>query len=766
MLPSQRELYHSVQSFPPSTTMGGMLVGQMVRGPYLPYRGSKERDRVLRLYDNDENNTLWQGTRSGFSKKVASVEYTIDGEDDKLTQYYHDVLGNAHFGRGWQHFIKLCVRDYLSQSYGCVIEIVGYGEADEPLPADVPIIGINHLDSGRCYFTGNPIYPVIYYSLWDGRLHKMHADRVYILVDDPDPDERYLGIGTCALERAIAVAQREIRMAQYIESKLDDKPNPGVNVFSNLGEPQYEKAIAKYLQDMSNDARPVFGRTLNLFSVDPREPAKLESVPFSTPPDKFDFTQYVSLDVDMLALAFGTDRQEIWQLQGGNIGSAGQSEVLAEKSRGKTFGDFLTSLQRFLNWAILPVSCEAKLQDNDERKQKAQAEIDNMLADVATKLGQLPGVSTQMILQMLVDKSDTFKDAFTDENGKIILPIVDRYTPQQAINVDTVQPVAADQSAVAEAPQGQQQLTQAAQPSSLDGNTPVESDELQRTKDFDPSEPRDEYGRWTSGESLGVEHWVSSSGHSPKAGKNIWTSERGDFVRSSRQPSSYHYPHIPSSRIRSSGYEYYSGTSEWEKLANRRMSRLVRKEFDSTKSFNTTSATFKMRFTDIVSQALDKLLTPAEFETLMLANLESAGRNAFLDGLKQGGVDKLSELDESEFMRWTIDQIDFIDTLKQDVYSQSITQSQVPLRADMWSNKSLTDVYNMGLSSADRDGMYMWVYGDTEHCDDCARLNGQTHRYSEWYSRNWLPQSDKLACHGFLCKCRLIKTTQSASGRF
>lgn len=665
MLPTQRDLRETVISFPPSTTMGGILAAQTQRGPYLPYRGSKERDRVLRLYDHDENNTLWQGAASGMTKKWASVEYTIDGDDGELVQYYHDLLGNAHLGRGWPTFVKLLGRDFLTQTYGGVIEIAGYGNEWDPLPPDLPIVGINHLDSGRCYFTGNPIYPVIYYSLWDGRLHKMHADRVYIMVDDPDPDERYLGIGTCALERAIAVAQREIRMAQYIETKLDDKPNPGILTLQGIADEQWKAALARYILEQGADARPIFGRTLVLGNT--VNEVRAESIPFSQPPDKFDFTQYVSLDVDMLALALGCDRQEIWQLQGGNIGSGQQSEILAEKSRGKTFGDFLTALERFLNWAVLPTQLKASLKDNDERKQKAQAEIDQMYSSVAQQLSALPGVSTKMILQLLVDKSETFKNAFTDESGKIILPIVDRYTMQQAVSVDSVTPVPPNQAALAQTPEGQTVEAMAPQgaqveQTSLDSDTPATEEKV--------------------------------------------------------------------------------------------------------KSFNTTSAAFKMRFVDIAAQSIDRLLTPAEFETLLLATLERSGQDAFMDGLSQGGINELSDLDRSELMRWTIDQIDFIDSLKSDIFEGGLTLAQVPMRADMWANKSLTDAYNMGVSSADRDGMYEWVYGATEHCADCARLNGQVHRYSQWYSKGWLPQSDRLDCHGYLCQCRLVKTQRSASGRF
>ena len=648
MLPPVNNVTHSVQDFPPPNTMGGAWFTEYKRGPYLPVRGSKERDRILRLYDHDENNTLWQGARSGFSKKVASVQYSIEGDSDTEVQYYQDLLGNAHFGRGWQHFIKLMIRDYLTQSYGAVVEIVGYGDEWEPLPEGLPILGVNHLDSGCCYFTGNPIYPVVYYSLWDGRLHRMHADRVYILVDDPDPDERYLGIGTCALERAIAVVQREIRMAQYIDTKLDDKPNPGILALGGLGEAQWDQAVTKYIMQQSNDARPVFGRTMIIGNTN--KEIDIKSIPFSEPPEKFDWIQYTNTDVDMLCAAFGMDRQELWQLTGGNIGSSAQSEVLAEKSRGKTFGDFLAALERFLNWSILPVSLEAKLKDDDERKRKAQAEIDEKYASIASTLAALPGVSAEMVLKVMVNASDTFKNVFTNDKGQIVLPIADPQTLQQSTTLDEVKPVAPEQSAVAET---------AADESTATGDTPIQ------------------------------------------------------------------------------------------------------------KAYSSTAVTFKMRFTDIVSNAVAKVITPTEFDTLMLALLERSGRNALLDGLKQGGVSEIDETDEFELSNWLIKQIDFIDKLKREVYAGTLQQTQIPMRSDMWSNVSLKDAYNIGVLSADKNGMYEWIYDHDvkQHCPDCKRLNQQRHRFLEWNRRNWLPTSHRLEC-GLACKCKLVKTTLPAQGRF
>jgi hypothetical protein len=429
MLPSVRAMTNTAQSFaPPNSAGAGPMVWEFNRSPYLPPRGTKQRDLALRWIDRNDDNMLWQGATSGIIKKISTVSFTVTG---KQAQYYQDMLGYAHFGHGWEYLLKLILRDYLTQSYGAIFEIAGPGEPDTQL-IEAPT-GINHLDAGRCYVTGNPIYPLLYYSLWDGKLHKMHASRVYMMVDDPDPDERYLGIGRCALERYITVAQREILMAQYVNAMLDDKPQPGLLALSGIALPAWETLVSRYMQEQSNNERPVFGKTLVMTSVDPNAPVKAEVIPFSQTPEKFDFIKYTDEDVSALALALGVDRQELWELAGRGLGSGSQSAVLAMKSRAKLYGDMLTSLERFMNWAILPDDCEFTFIEHDSQTDVAQTAIDVQLATLAQTLSQIPGISPLEIKRMLVHRSDTFKDAMTDENGEISVPSEDPKTPAQLV---------------------------------------------------------------------------------------------------------------------------------------------------------------------------------------------------------------------------------------------------------------------------------------------------------------------------------------------
>jgi hypothetical protein len=651
MLPSAQALRNTAVSWPPTNSTGpALFIIDIQRGPILAPRGSKWREAQLRFFDHYDFSALWQGARSGVIKKLANVSYKINGPPAKV-QYYQDILGNAHFGHGWEYLQKLTIRDFLTQGYGAIFEIAGPGDPDKPL-LEAPT-GLNHLDAGRCYVTGNPIYPLLYYSLWDGKLHKMHASRVYMLVDDPDPDERYFGIGTCALERAIAVNQREIRMGQYVDSLLDDKPQPGLLSLTGVSDNNWQALVANYLAQQQNDERPVFGRTLVLTSIDPNATVKAEVIPFAQTPEKFDFQKYTDLDVSALALALGIDRQELWELAGRGIGSGSQSAVLAMKSRAKLYGDVLTGNERFMNWAFLPEDCEFEYVEHDAQQDVTQTAIDLQLAQLAQTLAAIPGVSPLEIKKLLAARSDTFRDAMTDEMGRITVVSED---PKPAPQINAGEP-------------------------SVSGDTPVDA-----------------------------------------------------------TPPSSAAPKLPSGQ-------------------------LVAQQ--TTKAFSVTSTDFRNHFASIVTRAVDKQIRRNQAENLLLGLLLSSGTKAFEDGLAQGGVMEMDEDDQAEVQDFVASSIDYLDPLLDSAFDGTLLLDQVEPRAEMWSNKSLQQMYDAGRISADKNGYYVWTLGRTEkHCPDCERLSGQIHRFKDYYSRGWIPKGDRLSCHGFRCDCRLDKTSGPGQGNF
>ncbi len=88
-------------------------------------------------------------------------------------------------------------------------------------------------------------------------------------------------------------------------------------------------------------------------------------------------------------------------------------------------------------------------------------------------------------------------------------------------------------------------------------------------------------------------------------------------------------------------------------------------------------------------------------------------------------------------------------------------------RVETWAAR-YTDVVNRAkLESSKNNWRFEWIYGDTEHCDTCAKLNGTVMKAWEWMESAFHPQrppNEMLDCGGWRCKCKLERTKKKRTG--
>lgn len=193
-------------------------------------------------------------------------------------------------------------------------------------------------------------------------------------------------------------------------------------------------------------------------------------------------------------------------------------------------------------------------------------------------------------------------------------------------------------------------------------------------------------------------------------------------------------------------------------------------DYTGCKTIQATRTKFEDDLEGIINAARDGSLTRRRFAPVMRSVLSRAINSAFEDGLEDGGVDPRdkSDDDNSAIVRLIADANQYVSALSAVLYSETgISDAEAAQKPTMWYNKSISPAYDAGRMSADRNGLYEWVYGSTEHCSDCRALNGQIHRLRDYVKSGWMPQSDQLECKGYNCKCRLVKRTGvRARGRF
>lgn len=421
------QLRESVQTFPDAKknpAAGSFWIMDSVRGEILPAWGTRERERVLRLFYRHEDNWMGQSAFSGLNKKWAATKWELSGKY-RLNQY-QTMLRSGEFGLGWDALVQRVGLDFLRQDGGAYIELIAPGKPDRPPTGAV--VGLAHLDSLRCFPTGDPEYPVVYYNRL-GKMHLLHRTRVLHMVDAPDGDDGNPGYGICALSRAISVVQQQIHMMRYITTALDEKPPPGMVVASNINEAQRNLAFARYNAEQQMDSHPDWGRTAWFYSIDPTQAAKLEMVSFSRPPENWSYREYTELHVNAWALALGVDVQELWQLTGGNIGSGAQSQVLHAKSQGRTFGSFLSRFERAIN-DVLPESLTFTFKLRDPFEELEEAQHAKLWGEFAMQVA--PTMTLDERRRLLASQVQAYQDAVTDDAGEIaVLEDVDPETTGQ-----------------------------------------------------------------------------------------------------------------------------------------------------------------------------------------------------------------------------------------------------------------------------------------------------------------------------------------------
>jgi hypothetical protein len=430
---------YSVRQFSPNA-WGGFVGDAMgflwpSRADLLPRWGTLECDIALRIMHYSQHNALWSGASKIWIEKLLGTPYEISGGRN-LTLQWQDLFFESDFGEGYDTLMMKGLTDYLTLNRGMFIEKVSYGEPDTPIKEGAKILGLNHLDALRIYFTGNREWPYIYQSEWGGGLHRMHYTRIIHLAESPSPDTLWFGMGKSALYDALTVANAQILLGRHQNEMLNDLPPPGIVIFNNVKADEVETAMKQFEYERVRDGQSVYRAPLSLSSKDPSQPATVTFVPMSTVPEGFDYSKYMEVHVNLLALTLQLDPQDIWPLASRAMGSGMQSGILAQKAASKGPGYILTRLTRVWNM-VLPRPLEWEYKAQNEAQGKETADIAKVWTDM---LKEVTYMSDDEKRQLAANQIPAFADVLQDENGEIRLFDADPKTVEQAIiATDTTQ---------------------------------------------------------------------------------------------------------------------------------------------------------------------------------------------------------------------------------------------------------------------------------------------------------------------------------------
>lgn len=360
-------------------------------------QSSKVRDKQLRAFI---------GTESQFTSALGIVitrnsafNWELEGEP-RSADRVHQILTEANMGEGWENFIAKVSLDLYTQDAGSFVEVV----RDGALPTS-PLIGINHLDSARCWHTGDPLKPVIYQDVKQ-KFHLLNWWNVVTLSEMPTAIEGLYGLQWCAETRLMMAAQIMRNIAIYKKEKSGGRNTRAIHLVQGLTTEQVNDAIGDLKNRADAEGFMRYMQPVVIGSHDPQATLDVKTLELASLPDGFDektaFDQYVN----MIAMAFQSDYQEFAPLPGGNLGTSMQSQVLHMKSRGKGPGLFMKLIKNMMNNRILPKNVRFSFEEQDLDAEQAQADISKTRAEARKMRIEAGELTAEEARQIAVDNGD------------------------------------------------------------------------------------------------------------------------------------------------------------------------------------------------------------------------------------------------------------------------------------------------------------------------------------------------------------------------
>jgi hypothetical protein len=395
----------------------------------LPAYWSPRRDLVLSNTPKKED--MWAAAVAIAATRFAAHGYVIKDSQDSSRKVAasQQLLKRANGGEGWVPFALKIMRDLLTCDNGVFIRIRRAGDevvkikvknqmiagadtggfAEAAVTTARPgakIEGLYHLDSLRCVRTGNLAYPVRYMSV-QGVQQILRWDQVLMYADQPSPRAELFGVGECAASRAYKTIAKLAAMEQLVYENLTGGGANKLVFLQGINDPTLQAILKSGEADAQAKGLVYYlGTILGAIPSD----TPITSVEVKLKELLSNFVPKDERDNGYLIYAnnIGVPVQSIQPLSGQGLGTGTQTLVLDDAAKGQgAMPAFIKWWEQTVSDRIFPSTTELAFEDeNDQRDQKAKAEVQKLRAD--TRAAQISSgeISPAMARQLAVDSED------------------------------------------------------------------------------------------------------------------------------------------------------------------------------------------------------------------------------------------------------------------------------------------------------------------------------------------------------------------------
>jgi hypothetical protein len=385
-----------------------MLVGYSQGGtslvlknlPDLPAYWSQERDSILASTVQESH---WAQAVGIALFKLGSRSFDIDGDVPFLRKERARsiVRGYDYIGQVSRGFA-----DYILRDNGWFIEVVRQSNA-----AGSRVLGLNYLSSSRCYPTGNPEIPVVYWDLL-GRWHELRAHQVIRFVDAPDGSSP-LGTGMCAARRAYNDIRNFAAIQQYRLEKVTGARPQSLYFVTGVTNTQIEQAILDAKSKKQAEGVVAYGGAV-ISAFIQRDGINLVEIPLAALPDGFNHKEEWQITSFSYANALPlVTSLDLMPMTGQRAGTGAQSQVIDDASVSKemVLRDITLALNNEDIWHALPSGCTFYFIRNDLADRQREGAIVQTYVHAAAEAVEKISLDPQKAVDWLSDK-DIFPDSW------------------------------------------------------------------------------------------------------------------------------------------------------------------------------------------------------------------------------------------------------------------------------------------------------------------------------------------------------------------
>lgn len=371
----------------------GLLEG--VKGATgLPRNGMKSADAILSETPLIEN--MWASAINNAISKNTALGFTIeDATESKQRIKYAQQLMLDFDGR-YSYGMSRHLRDFLTTDNGAFIEIVRQSSA-----SGSRVLGLRHLDSLRCYRTGDPRRPVIYVDV-HGEQHLLRDYQVIALADMPSPRAEMYGIGVSAARRAFEVILKMVAMETYVREKISGSRNLAIHIVNGITAQQLEGALVSS-ENQSGGKGFVVYRGSTIIPMLKAEAPSVVTIPLAEIPDGFEAESERRDAYLRYANALGIFVGEIQPLSGQGLGTGTQTIVLEESAEGRGLAAWRKAIEHELTHRVMPKQTTFAFAYSDAKDQREKATTLNAWVGALSSAIQSQIINAQQALNVLVD---------------------------------------------------------------------------------------------------------------------------------------------------------------------------------------------------------------------------------------------------------------------------------------------------------------------------------------------------------------------------